>query len=166
MATVGQALTAPETGWTRYDGENALITYSPSKVSWTDATFWNSTGTTSQNTDGTGFIAFNFSGSARIRLLSFKANNYATQNCMAVYIDGTKVTEMSLYSASNVSQCLVLDTSGLATGEHFVKIQSLATTTGTYNGTNLDAIDIDSGGTLKAYNENITPTTQGYSYII
>ena len=157
MATVGKELTSPESGWQRIDGKNSLITYSPSKYSWSDATFWAGTGTaTPDNRNGEGYFAFNFTGSSGLRLIAYKGPGNTTENNLSIYLDGVKIADQSQYSNPSIPQCLILDLTGLSTGEHYVKIQRLPTTTGTYNGMNLDAIDIDSTGTLKAYNE--TPT--------
>ncbi|MGE8038012.1 hypothetical protein [Lysinibacillus sp. NPDC093692] len=59
MATIGQALTAPENGWKRYNGNDILFTYSGSYTYGANSNYYKSNRTLLNEN---GMIAFNFTG--------------------------------------------------------------------------------------------------------
>lgn len=154
MATVGQALTSPDLGYTRYDDPNSNFTYTGS--SWSTnllggVGLYNNTSHFSSVAGEK--IQFNFTKS-KLRLISQLYSNRTTS--ADVFIDGNKAFTFSGYLAGDtgVTQCLVMDLTNLSLGEHCVTIVNNAT--GGYGGIlNFDAIDIDSAGALKPYNPNI-----------
>lgn len=160
MATIGQALTAPESGWTRYDDTDVNITY-PIGVSTTSVgTAYNGSITLLNGIDNS-FFKFNFIGT-KLRIISRGYSTYA--NSLDVYIDGVKVGNYSQATTStNTTQYLVYEIENLALKEHSVEVIIKSN-----GGAHLDAVDIDDIGELKPYNEIIyvtkmsikNPTTQ------
>lgn len=152
MATVGQSLTSPDEGWTRYDDTNSNITYSGDSwvVGSPDASNYNST----YHYCGNGGIArFNFTG-PKFRLIG--TGYSALTTAASVYIDGVLAASFSQHSTSGVIyQQLNADISGLANKEHYVSIINNSA-----SNMAIDAVDIDSAGILKPYNTNPTTTNQ------
>jgi len=159
MATIGLALTSPESGWIRYDQANTNIGYVGT---------WTTTSTSSSylgsrissNTIGD-YIKFNFTGD-RIRLLSY-TNSAAYSTNITISIDGINYSFSEVQNPA-LEQTLVFEKTGLVFAEHFVKI-----TTTQINYTGLDSIDLNSNGILKPYTTTITVmdnflVKQGISY--
>jgi hypothetical protein len=140
MATIGQALTAPETGWRRYDDTDGRILYTGTLSKVTSSSGQYNSSYTQSNTNGS-TISFKFYGT-KIRILS---NYYSDKsNSIDVYIDGVRIDNFSEYfNGSAVLQCLVYEKTGLALGNHTIK---LVNNTTSYM--MLDAIDIDDTGYL------------------
>lgn len=143
MATVGQALTAPEAGWQRFNDTDPNIKY---EGAWALTTSYPSTWQSSITYSvvaGTK-IKFNFIGT-KLRIIGYNAGNRSTS--IDVYIDGVLARNFSAYG-TEIVQVLNVDISGLANIEHCVVIINNAT--GGYgNVFSLDAVDIDDTGILK-----------------
>lgn len=139
MAIIGQALTAPEAGWRRYDNLDPRILYSGG--AWADigsASYYG--GSSKQLQAASAKFQFKFYGT-KFRWLFLTAS--ACSAAVNVKVDGQKVGVANLYSAATVFQALNFEVTGLPLGEHLVEIEN---TTATYIG--LDSIDIDDIGKL------------------
>jgi hypothetical protein len=155
MATVGQALTAPETGWRRYDDSDTRILYTGAWQTVSNANMYNGVyhislglvdlATQFQNLD------IKFYGT-KIRILG--AIGASRSNGIAVQIDDGAIERYNAYGASTIYQALLYEKTGLASGFHKLKIFVDATTIKTQGGTgssytyDIDAIDMDSTGYL------------------
>lgn len=139
MATVGQQLSAPEATWQRIQSTSAYITY---LGTWTDYTATGASGGSYRYDSQTGkSIIFKFNGT-KLRLISLiTSSNYASGN--KVYIDGVQRGTFTLVNATTIQSALVYEITGLSSGLHTVELEK---GTGTYM--NLDAIDIDSTGSM------------------
>jgi hypothetical protein len=140
MATIGQALTAPEAGWRRYDNTDSRIKYTGT---WSTATgsqyYGGSTQFTYVNTDT---VKFKFMGT-KLRIIS--ANDSYSANGGTITIDGVTVPYIQLYGTSGM--VLVYEKLNLANTIHEVIITATQASSPNKN-INLDAIDIDSTGYL------------------
>ncbi|HID0767959.1 TPA: hypothetical protein ACXDAZ_002488 [Clostridium botulinum] len=151
MATIGQQLLQPESGWRRYD-INPLQTEFKTYGNWNYLTDkgYNSTRAYGQAICG---YKFNFVGD-KLRII---AGTYGTRSSkIKVYIDGILV---DTYSGNNIEKyCILLyEKTSLVFKEHYVKIEC----SDAY--ADYDAIDINENGELKPYNENpIIP----YKYLL
>ena len=153
MATVGQALTAAESGWARYEDTNSNITYSGSSWIYPSTSSQGkiySGGSLSQSNQSGASIKFNFTGT-KLRLIG---DTYPDKSSdIQVYIDGVQVTKIDQYTASSsneILQRLDYENVDLGDGVHYVNIVN--------NGTGymaLDAVDIDEKGELRQYNPDI-----------
>lgn len=152
-ATLGQQLTAPEAGWTRYDDLNPGFKYngtwrvdSASSTSTTkpflNAEHWVFSGDTNGlNTS----IDFEFVGKS-LRIVT-SINNVDSSN-IVVTIDGNNYSYNAKSSSSTaVYQILVFEKNDLAFGLHTVHVQP--TISGQWG---WDAIDIDNTGYLVSSN--------------
>ncbi|UHA74834.1 fibronectin type III domain-containing protein [Paenibacillus sp. 481] len=171
--TIGERLTAPESGWKRYDDRADGIKYLGS--GWTngikDNRFYDKTNIYSHQKDAS--IQFDFTGTD-IRIIATRYLNHSKN--IGITIDG--VTES--YSAyKNVSmsegQILVYEKRGLPNTKHTVTIQ--AVDSGVIS---LDAIDMNETGELidykaedltaqagdKAVKLNWTPVADAAQYVI
>lgn len=142
MATVGQVLTAPESGWRRYDDGDSRLLYKGS--GWirgaTYSSAYKTTLSYSYNYGDT--INFKFYGS-KLRLID--AKNLDRENNSIITIDGIDYN-YNAYNSSTIYQVLIFEKTDLPLGIHTVKI-----TKGTNNNSMdicLDAIDIDDTGYL------------------
>lgn len=147
MATVGQQLTSPESGWARYDETNANIKYLG--TTWSSDTSYSPYGgsrkvSSALNSDA---CRFNFTGPS-VRIIGTLASNW----CSVVQITIDGVSETFSQNGSTMSQVLNYSKIGLSNSEHYVSIMGI----GGGDLFGIDAIDIDSGGALKAYNDHIT----------
>jgi hypothetical protein len=140
MATIGQALTAPESGWRRYDDTDSRILYTGTLSKSINYSGDYNSSYTQSNTNGS-TIFFKFYGS-NFRILS---NYYSDKsNSIDVYVDGIKINNFSeYYNGAAILQCLVYQKTGLNLGVHTVKLIN-----NTSNYMMLDSIDIDSTGYL------------------
>jgi hypothetical protein len=136
MATVGQQLTAPETGWERYK-------HTDSNFSYTDGTWNVDTSEYDYHWSDTGKIKFNFTGT-KLRILI--GGYYTHSSSVNVYIDGIKLSNFSEATSARLSCVLACDIQNLTNEEHYIVIQNTGTT-----GFNFHAIDIDETGELKPY---------------
>jgi len=149
MATLGVALTAPETGWKRYDDSDSRIVYTGTTTIITDSEYAynNCTATYFLSSNSGCSISFKFYGT-KLRIIdSIYWNRSATVN---ISIDGVVETYDDYSSTANILQALLYEKTGLSLGIHTVTI-----TNGTTAVFGLDAIDIDEDGELKLY---YTPT--------
>lgn len=161
MATIGQQLLQPESGWKRYDDRNENINYVGSwvKGSYSSTQYYLGTdtyvdiGITSNKNSHT--ISFNFTGS-KIRIIGFK-NTSGTESCF-VNIDGIEYN-FSQNSSTLTQGCLNFELLNLTNKEHYVQIYSNNSNSSKY-GMVFDAVDIDQNEELKQYNPNL------YKYLI
>lgn len=148
MATIGQALTAPEVGWRRFDNADSNITYDSSSE-WSKYT--NESGDYLNTATGSNSVAstitFNFVGT-KLRLIGQAAYNRSTST--RLFIDGVLVKTFSTRSSELVRCSLDCEVTGLNYQEHYVTIINDAIPTGGWYW--LDAVDIDDNGELKPYN--------------
>lgn len=139
MAIVGQQLTAPESGWRRYDNTDSRIKYTGT---WSTTTsvpsrYFNSTIISTSLVND--YCEFKFYG-AKFRLISWYDSNISTS--VDVIIDDVTYN-FSLYNATTIGQILVFEKLNLTLGVHKVKIKNNTTKV-----MSIDAIDIDSTGYL------------------
>ncbi|WML35361.1 Ig-like domain-containing protein [Clostridium sp. OS1-26] len=145
-ATVGQRLTAPESGWRRFENIDKNISYIGSGwTSYFEAS--ESGGNVNYTTNPIGAsVRFNFTGN-KIRIINHC--NSGHNNLAEVYIDGVKVNNHSIYSSQGVTQVIMYQNENLSNSEHHFEYKFVGSGQGVF-----DAIDIDSNGQLKSYNEN------------
>lgn len=87
MATIGQQLLQPESGWKRYDDTDSNITY---KNNATDihSDYWN--GSAMMINNG-GWARFNFIGT-KLRIITYVS---PTQSILSLYIDGKFINDFN-----------------------------------------------------------------------
>lgn len=151
MATIGQQLLQPESGWKRYDDTDSNISYVGTKQIVSGSKYSNGSLMYFQPSENC-TIKFNFIGS-KIRLIDTMSSNRSST--MNIKIDNINYI-FSDYSPSSIDQRLIFEKAGLLFKEHFVEISNNQKDT-VYG---LDAIDIDENGELKPYNPNL------YKYLI
>lgn len=137
MATLGQALTSPESGWRRHDNTDSRIAYIGTWVSAVETGGYLNTHSYS-NIIGNSF-KFKFFGS-KFRLIDWTYSDKSSN--ISVNIDGQDVGSFSEYGSS-VAQALVYEKTSLLMANHVVII-----TNNTNKYLSLDAIDIDETGYL------------------
>ena len=137
MAIVGQALTAPESGWRRYDNTDSRFIYNGTWTSATNSSYYNNS--LQYSNDINSFISFKFYGS-KLRIID-EVNTNRSSN-IKITIDGVDY----VYSDYGTSayQILLFEKSDLLLGLHTVRISNM--TNGVYY--SFDAIDIDDTGYL------------------
>lgn len=135
MAIVGEQLTAPETGWKRYDDKDPYINYVGTWSS--DASNGTYNGNGSYSNTLTSTIKFKFKGT-KIRLIGYRNSNKTQTGYIT--IDGVRET-FSEYGAV-MAQLLMYEKVGLQDGEHIVEIGFADAQL------YLDALDIDATGSL------------------
>ncbi|WP_238861029.1 Ig-like domain-containing protein [Clostridium sp. YIM B02569] len=150
-ATIGQQLVQPEDGWRRYDDTDSKIQYLPENY-WGTATVTNlyngsahGTGLPSNNANIEAYANFRFKGT-ELRLIGWGYGGYP-DNCK-ITIDGT-VYNFSTKYGGTIYQCLEFEVTGLSDGVHSVRIDQ--GTDNSYQRLYIDAIDIDSTGSLLPY---------------
>jgi len=141
MATVGDQLTAPETGWRRYDDNYPFIVYfgSWSRNSATDTGLYNNNHTYSPYIDR--YIKFKFVGS-KLRIISFTRSDFTPS--ATIKIDGQSYEFSEYRQSGSMHQVIVFEILSLPFTEHDVEIRN--NSSGYQLG--LDAIDIDDTGRL------------------
>lgn len=140
MATIGQVLTTPEAGWTRYNSENVNISYTSG---WKAGSNYHQIST--MTAGKTEYASFNFVGS-KIRFISSMWPSYV-EKCY-ISIDGIEYDYRT--NGGPVSQALVFEMTGLAFKEHSVRIYE-KDVCATDLGLVFLGIDIDENGQLKPY---------------
>lgn len=145
MATIGQQLIIPETGWYRTDDTNPNLTYSAMSSESIPGETYNN-GDRYSNTQGA-YVCFNFIGSA-LRIIGCINNDHSRN--ISIVIDGKEYT-YSEVGATLIRQAFVFEKTGLAHGEHSVKI--INNVSGYYF--TFDAVDIDSTESIKNYNPSV-----------
>lgn len=145
MAILGQQLTAPESGWRRYDDYNVPFTKSENwRISGSSAHYGDN-GTTISSSSGD-YLKFKFKGT-KIRILCYVQQSDASSGSIDVNIDGVSEN----FTANNIDlgietyqyTTLVYEKLNLNKDEHEVVI-----TNNENKDFMLDAIDIDADGRL------------------
>lgn len=137
---IGDILTAPESGWKRYD-DTPIIKYSYSGVANIGSSSAGSyKGTTSSFQSVGDKASFNFSGT-KVRVIVFLSSNRSRS--VTVKINGIIEGVIDCYAPSNIYQSLIFEKLNLPQGVHLVELINNETA-----GFALDAIDIDSTGRL------------------
>jgi hypothetical protein len=149
MAELNRTLTEAESGWTRYDNNNANITNIGSVVNFEDTVYW---GSNINRFSGIGSGAkFNFTGT-KLRVIGKTDYSSDTSYSVNVYIDGVSVGNFSQYQVGGTYyRSLNFEITGLTDKEHYVTITNNCTGCLFY----FDAIDIADTAILKVYNENL-----------
>lgn len=141
MATVGQALTAPEAGWKRIDVPSTSVKLNGTWTTASGVGNYNSTYVYSTTLNDS--YEFSFHGT-KVRLIAYSSNaGIVTTNSATITIDGVSET-VSLQGASSTYQVIVYEKTGLENAVHTVKVSNGVS--GLY--LMLDAIDIDESGYL------------------
>ncbi|WFR62118.1 discoidin domain-containing protein [Paenibacillus amylolyticus] len=141
MATVGDQLALPESGWRRYDDTHAGLNYTGSWYKVTgDKYFKGSVNVTTRAADNN-YVSFSFYGT-KVRIISDIAQDRHSDNTITV--DGVTESFNTYKSGTAVLKAVVYEKTNLPLGFHKVTI-----TVG-HNRTNfiMDAIDIDETGYL------------------
>lgn len=139
MATIGQQLLQPESGWKRYDdSHSAIVIPSSWLVTTANATHYN--GTISYTDISNSKAVFKFKGS-KLRLISRITVGASTAT--KISIDGV-VEEFNQQNSNVVNQALVYEKLGLTDAIHTVEIWNETPSTFIY----IDAIDIDLTGRM------------------
>lgn len=143
MATIGQQLISPESGWKRIEETDVNFTLTSTWTPYTDASLYSGgaikVGTTNSE------IRFNFTGSNLRFIGRLYSTSYTTK--ADVYIDG-KLHGSFSQTGTNAHRILNYEAINLSGEKHYVKIVN------TNNAICFDAIDIDSNGSISTYNEN------------
>ncbi|MCF7755551.1 hypothetical protein KQ941_13950 [Paenibacillus xylanexedens] len=142
MATVGDQLLNPESGWQRVDDANKSIKYNGNWLSVTGdpntyagtAHYFTLSGATTNS------IEFYFYGT-KLRIIDMYWSNRV--NNVTVELDGV-ISSYNPNNSTNKYRVIVFERLNLQYGFHKVKL----TTTSTSNNFSLDAIDIDSNGEI------------------
>lgn len=151
-AKIGDQLTAPEVGWTRYDDSNPNISYiGHGWGTQSESGYYKSAKHLSEYKGDS--YRFNFTGN-KIRIISKKIYAAGGSSDVSVKIDGSIAGEASQNSNSDVCQVILYENTRLGQGEHSIEIIN-----NTSNYITADAIDIDQNGNLKPYNEVISSIT-------
>lgn len=143
MATIGQALTAPESGWKRYDDQDSLIRY---QGTWTQNLSYSGaySSTMKYGTSNGISIKIRFLGT-KFRFIGRIYRGYA-QN-ISVAIDGVSYGTFSQDGPSTINQVLNFEAAGLKNDYHDVVIsKNHESDAGKL--ILIDAIDIDDTGSL------------------
>jgi hypothetical protein len=134
MATVGQALVAPEAGWKRYDDNVLNLLY---LGTWDTGTYASSYLTTFHRTTAIGSsVKIKFYGT-KIRILSFGSGS--SSSSVNFYVDGVFSSNFTLVGLE-INMCLCAEKTGLTLGIHEVELINNSTNG---NGFRIDAIDIE-----------------------
>ncbi|BAO04861.1 uncharacterized protein CBO05P1_142 [Clostridium botulinum B str. Osaka05] len=149
MATIGQQLSQPESGWKRFDDTDSNISYINNEHG-NGSDYWNSS---CMMINKGGYARFNFTGN-KLRIISYCS---ASQSVLKLYIDGKDMGSFDAYiNSSNIVKVLVFDIQTLSNKEHYMELKY----EGLRNMIILDAIDIDENGELRPYDPSV------YKYLI
>lgn len=149
MASVGQQLTAPETGWKRFEETDNNIQYTAAWAKGVTSSGPYSGGTCTYTSTLGAAVKFNFTGS-KLRIIGRVSSPYS--NNITVYIDGLEIGSFS-QEGTTKNQILNFEKLGLSLGEHSVQIVNNVAAYFLF-----DAIDIDDSGELKPPSTVIAPT--------
>ena len=145
MATIGQVLTAPESGWKRYDADKSqYVSFDGDFRRY--GTVSGSYGSNVLFGSGSSKIYFNFVGT-KLRLIDWV--NIGRSNSVLIIIDGIERGTYDSSSSTQKWQVLDYEITGLENKEHSVQI--MADSSGSELVYTFDAIDIDESGELKPY---------------
>ncbi len=167
MATIGEQLLQPESGWKRYDDRNENISYVGNwvKGSYSSTQYYLGTDTyidigiaSSKNSHT---ISFNFIGS-KIRIMGLK-NTTGAENCF-INIDNIEYN-FSQNTSTLTQGCLNFELLNLTNKEHYVQMYSNNSNASKY-GIVFDSIDIDENGELKPYDPSISSSKKYANNII
>ncbi|AVP61042.1 cell adhesion protein [Clostridium botulinum] len=167
MATIGEQLLQPESGWKRYDDRNENISYVGNwvKGSYSSTQYYLGTDTyidigiaSSKNSHT---ISFNFIGS-KIRIMGLK-NTTGAENCF-INIDNIEYN-FSQNTSTLTQGCLNFELLNLTNKEHYVQMYSNNSNASKY-GIIFDSIDIDENGELKPYDPSISSSKKYANNII
>lgn len=150
---VGEILTSPESGWTRFDNENTNFTYTGEGVApYSFETAYD--GTVHRLLKTNDKVQFNFVGT-KLRIIGTVTPQY--EEDIRIVIDGVEevFSEKVTDNSGTKWMCLVYEKTGLENKEHTVEIYRVNDSGVNNNQVHFDAIDID--GELKVYNENPEP---------
>ncbi|MDD1502594.1 discoidin domain-containing protein [Lysinibacillus sp. CNPSo 3705] len=145
MATIGQALTSPESGWRRYDDTDDSFKYSGDWNTSVGAGMYN--GSRKYSSIVGDKISFSFNGT-KLRIIGVLVTNSNTNGSktIKINIDGEPYVFSNINSStsasSNVDQALLFEKSGLNFSNHVVVIELAS------NFFWFDAIDIDVNGEI------------------
>jgi uncharacterized protein YjdB len=146
-AKLGDQLLHPEKQWKRYDDKYKNITF---VGNWIDPGFTEyyrgTVMTTYNNPSDTYKIQFNFTGN-KLRLIAGYNPEYSAK--ILIKIDGSTEYFAQNLSTTTLRQVISYENISLSNKEHFLEIHTTDN-----KPLCLDAIDIDSTGELKTYNEN------------
>ncbi|OMD71238.1 hypothetical protein [Paenibacillus odorifer] len=137
MATIGKPLTAPESGWQRFDNKDGKFIFSGSWGSSVNSNHWNGEGIYNGSADANSKITFRFYGT-KLRWIGFSSSAY--HSAVKITIDGISETFSSV--GNEVYQALQYEKTGLSLGVHTVEVSANSVAKYFY----FDAIDVDSGG--------------------
>ncbi|OPH47579.1 hypothetical protein BC351_10325 [Paenibacillus ferrarius] len=144
MATVGQTLSAPETGWKRYEETDSSFTYAGASWQSNSGAIYSGNSAKYTLTPTLHSVKFNFTGS-KIRIISYRGTD--RNSAITLKIDDVAYTYSANGSAQNAT--LLFEKIDLVDAEHNVEI-SVSDATG-QRIFEFDAIDIDSNKTIKLY---------------
>ncbi|EQB3101447.1 cell adhesion protein [Clostridium botulinum] len=147
MATIGEQLLQPESGWKRYDDIDSNINYIGNWRTSTESGSLKWSGSNQISNIINNKIQFNFTGD-KIRIISSTAP--ANSNNIEIKIDNNIINSINMKTTNINYQVLVYEKIGMCNKEHFLEITNL-----TNDYIVLDAIDIDKSGQLKIYNPNL-----------
>ncbi|MGN4125840.1 discoidin domain-containing protein [Lysinibacillus sphaericus] len=148
MATIGQALPQPESGWKRYDNTNTLIEYKGAFTHENVTGAYNSTTSFNPKISTDGEIHFYFKGTS-LRILSPNHPTIRTPKT-SIFIDDVEF-EIKC-NLGNDYAVISFEKTGLEDKLHKVVIKNFTLNSGTtsiYAPFGLDAIDINDNGELR-----------------
>lgn len=140
MATIGQALTAPEADWKRYDNTDSKFIYYGTWGNIASGYGGNSQETWITN----GSVKFLFKGT-KFRVIASGYSSFSTG--LKVKIDDVEVGSFTQYASSTARQIFQYEKTGLVDGKHYVEIYNPVASTGF----SWDALDINDTGELLDY---------------
>ena len=151
-ATMGSALSAPESGWQRYDDTNEYFYYQGTWDLFHNGSHAYYNGGMSYTKSYGDTVKFKFRGS---KLRITQQLLYVRSEKIQVKIDDIVVGTYSLYHPTlSTDQCLVFEKNDLAEGVHYVELINLDA--GKEKQFCFDAIDINSTGELLPYDRLLT----------
>ena len=149
MATVGQQLLTPESGWRRYDDTDSRINYVGVPAYINDSNCWNNTAHYTNSTEGS--ISFKFYGT-KLRIIIGQSPVWSKN--VKITIDNIDYIYSNYNASGLIVKILTFEKLDLSIGVHTIIIQNVSAG---YWG--VDCIDIDDTG----YLVNPTPVI---SYLI
>ena len=153
MASIGQQLLQPESGWKRYNDDDINFSYYGDWI-YNNPGFSHYLGDYHVSKTIGDKVQFNFVGT-KIRILATRDSVYYVAGSWDIFIDGIKMGTYSNPRGGSVVECVLLfQISNLISREHSVEIV-LTDATGLSQGGNFDAVDIDDTGELRPYNQNL-----------
>lgn len=152
-AAVGDKLTAPEAGWTRYDDTNPAIVYTDGydvSYRWVNANLYNGSASPNANDNkpatSKGKVRFKFVGT-KFRIIAVGGSNRASN--VDIYVDGVKNSfALNKTSTTDNWQTLSYEVLDLKYGVHEIVMNNFVPSTTSWTPFGLDAIDIDDTGYL------------------